>query len=121
MKGKVNEAFAHGVPVVSTSIGAQGFNVKNGDEMFVADNPEKFAEAVLKLLNDSKLQKKMGIAGQQLNEKLCSPDVVEQNIDEMFNLCQKLQKQPRSKSRVLKMWRVRTHNFLQKYVWRFYS
>ncbi|MCX6004551.1 MAG: glycosyltransferase, partial [Chloroflexi bacterium] len=33
MKGKVNEALAHGIPVITTSIGAQGFHSKNGVEM----------------------------------------------------------------------------------------
>ena len=121
MKGKVNEALAHGLPVVSTSIGAQGFDIKNGDGMFIADDPEEFAEAVLKLLNDVNLQRNMGSAGQQLNEKLCSPEIVEKKIDEMFDLCHKLQKQPRVKSRLLKMCKVKMYSFLQKYIWRFYD
>lgn len=120
MKGKVNEALAHGLPVVSTSIGAQGFDIKNGEEMFVADEPEEFANAVLTLLNDNKLQRKMGIAGQQLNEKLCSPGVIEQNIDGMLSLSQNIQNEPRS-NRIIKKCRVSMYNFLQKYVWRFYN
>ena len=121
MKGKVNEALAHGLPVVSTSIGAQGFNITNGNEMFVADKPEEFADAVLKLLNDPKLQRKMGMAGQQLNENLCSPKVIEKNMDEMFNLCKELQSKQRPRNKTLKIWRVHMYNFLQKYLWKLYN
>ncbi len=63
----------------------------------------------------------MGIAGQQLNEKLCSPEIIEKKIDEMFDLCHKLQKQPRAKSRFLMMCKVSMYNFLQTYIWRFYN
>jgi len=81
MKGKVNEAFAHGLPVVATTIGAQGFDVKNGEEMFVADSPEEFAKAVMTLLDNPELQQEMGLAGQALNEKKCSPKAIEKALD----------------------------------------
>ncbi|MBV9078270.1 MAG: glycosyltransferase [Methylobacteriaceae bacterium] len=51
VKGKVIEAFAKGVPVVSTSIGMQG--VPDADDVaFVADKPADFADAVLHAVRD---------------------------------------------------------------------
>ena len=39
------EAMALGVPIVSTSVGAQGLSVTSGAEMYIADQPQAFAEA----------------------------------------------------------------------------
>lgn len=44
---KTLEAMALGVSVVSTSIGAQGLGVHNGEQIYIADTPQKFADAVL--------------------------------------------------------------------------
>lgn len=44
------EAMALGVPVVSTSIGAQGLSVESGTQMIIADDPEGFADGIIQLL-----------------------------------------------------------------------
>jgi O-antigen biosynthesis protein len=49
---KLLEAFAAGIPVVSTSIGAEGLTKQSGDIAWIADDPEGFATAVLRLLED---------------------------------------------------------------------
>lgn len=50
---KILEAMALGTPVVTTTKGAEGLQVKPGDHLEIADTPSAFAEAVLKLLADS--------------------------------------------------------------------
>lgn len=51
VKAKVVEAFAHGVPVVTTAIGAQGLSI--AERAFAqADDAESFAQAVLTVLGD---------------------------------------------------------------------
>lgn len=50
---KILEAWAIGRPVVSTTIGAEGLGCIDGREILIADTPEKFAEATLRLLADS--------------------------------------------------------------------
>jgi O-antigen biosynthesis protein len=55
MKGKIGEAMAHGVPVVTTSVGAQGMGLQHGVNVMIADEPESFATAVEKLLSDTGL------------------------------------------------------------------
>jgi polysaccharide biosynthesis protein PslH len=47
---KIYEAMAMEKPIVSTSIGAEGLPVANGEEIFLADTPESFADAVVGLL-----------------------------------------------------------------------
>lgn len=49
---KVFEAMAAGVPVVSTSIGAEGLPVTNGEHLLLADDPRTFSDALTLLLRD---------------------------------------------------------------------
>jgi glycosyltransferase involved in cell wall biosynthesis len=49
---KIYEAMAMEKPIVSTSIGAEGLPVVDGQEIVLADTPEAFAAAVVKLLSD---------------------------------------------------------------------
>ena len=50
---KLLEAFAAGIPVVSTTVGAEGLARRDGEFCMLADTPEAFAERVLGLLADS--------------------------------------------------------------------
>lgn len=43
---KLLEATAHGVPIVSTSLGAEGLGLKNGQHLWLADTPRRFAAAI---------------------------------------------------------------------------
>ena len=58
VKGKVVEAIAYGVPLVSTSIGAEGIK-EASDIMLIADSPEDFAKEVIRLYEDRKLWEKL--------------------------------------------------------------
>jgi polysaccharide biosynthesis protein PslH len=57
---KVLEPLALGVPVVSTSIGLEGLGLENGTDILIADEPEPFAAAVVRLLTDASLCASMG-------------------------------------------------------------
>jgi glycosyltransferase involved in cell wall biosynthesis len=48
---KLLEAFASGIPVVSTRIGAEGLARKDGEFCAIADQPEQFARNVVEILN----------------------------------------------------------------------
>jgi glycosyltransferase involved in cell wall biosynthesis len=52
---KILEAFRFGVPVVSTSIGAEGLGAQDGVHLLIADTPEEFAAACLRLIEDDAL------------------------------------------------------------------
>ncbi len=66
---KILEAWAAGLPVVSTTMGAEGLPVKHGETALLADGAEAFAEAVTRLLTCSDLRRKLGSAGRLLLEK----------------------------------------------------
>lgn len=49
------EAFASKLPVITTSIGIRGTDVRDGEEVIVRDKPEEIAQQAVKLLTDQKL------------------------------------------------------------------
>jgi glycosyltransferase involved in cell wall biosynthesis len=53
---KILESFAHRVPVVSTPLGAEGLDVEDGVHLLLADGPEEFAAATVRLLGDPHLR-----------------------------------------------------------------
>jgi glycosyltransferase involved in cell wall biosynthesis len=65
---KILEAMAHGIPVVSTSKGAEGLDVVDGQHLIIADDPPRFADAVVRLLNDAELSAAIGDNGRRLVE-----------------------------------------------------
>jgi polysaccharide biosynthesis protein PslH len=63
---KLLEAFAYRVPVVSTSIGAEGIDAGDGVHLLVADEPDAFADACVQLLSDRPLADRLTAAGFEL-------------------------------------------------------
>ncbi len=61
---KLLEAMAMGKAIVSTTVGAEGFPVVDGQELLLADEPEEFAAAVLKLLANPTHRTQIGARGQ---------------------------------------------------------
>lgn len=59
LKHKILEAMAMGIPVVSTTLGANGIDVKSGEDIILADTPEEFAKACVNLYNNDSLREKI--------------------------------------------------------------
>jgi glycosyltransferase involved in cell wall biosynthesis len=57
---KIYEAMAMEKAIVSTSIGAEGLPVTNGEEIVLADTPESFADNVVRLLQNQNLADEIG-------------------------------------------------------------
>jgi glycosyltransferase involved in cell wall biosynthesis len=57
---KILEAAAYGRPVVSTTLGAEGLRLKDGEEILLRDDPGSFAEACVRLLTDGPMAARMG-------------------------------------------------------------
>lgn len=53
---KLVEGLAYGKPIITTSIGAEGIPYKNGTDLIIADTPQEFADAVIKLLTNETLK-----------------------------------------------------------------
>lgn len=59
---KILEAFRHGTPVISTSIGAAGLGVTDGEHLLLADSPEAMVAACLRLAGDADLRSRLAAA-----------------------------------------------------------
>jgi glycosyltransferase involved in cell wall biosynthesis len=69
MRVKILNALAEGIPIVSTTLGAEGIEVTPGHDILLADDPPQFAEAVLSLLNNPELAAQLRRNGRLLAEQ----------------------------------------------------
>jgi glycosyltransferase involved in cell wall biosynthesis len=65
-RGKVLEAMACGVPVVSTPLGAEGLPASDGENILLADTPGEIADATVNLLRDRELARKISTGAREL-------------------------------------------------------
>jgi glycosyltransferase involved in cell wall biosynthesis len=68
MRLKIPEAMAAGVPVVSTSMGAEGLDCLHEEHLLMADTPSGLADAVVRVLTDRELALKLHQNGRKLIE-----------------------------------------------------
>ena len=66
---KILEAWAAGVPVVSTTMGAEGLPARDGEELLLADTPSAMAEAISRLLTCTVLGQHLRKSGRLLMER----------------------------------------------------
>ena len=66
---KILEALAMQKPVVSTSVGAEGLEVTDGQDILIADTPSEFADQVMRLFDNPDLARQLGQRGRELVEK----------------------------------------------------
>lgn len=57
---KIFEAMSMGLPVVSTTVGAEGLSVNDGEQILLRDDPTEFAAAVVELLINKNLAEAIG-------------------------------------------------------------
>lgn len=85
MKGKVGQSMAHGLPVVATTIGAEGMNLRHGEHVLVADGEEEFAGEVLRLLGDDVLWTRLSERGLGLIEATLSVRVIRSQLEALLS------------------------------------
>jgi glycosyltransferase involved in cell wall biosynthesis len=57
---KLLEAFSMACPVITTTVGALGFRVRQGEEALIADTPEEFRAALQQLVASPQLRRELG-------------------------------------------------------------
>ncbi len=83
LKGKITQALAVGLPVVTTPIGAEGFE-NAADCMLVADTSRALAEHVIRAYTDESLWQGLSSAGQALVAEQCSPEVISKRLGQLL-------------------------------------
>lgn len=78
------EAFASGLPVVTTSIGIGGIDAKDGVHVIVRDKPGEVAEAAVKMLKNPAEAKKIAEAAKQLVKEKFDWDPIARNLSRIY-------------------------------------
>jgi glycosyltransferase involved in cell wall biosynthesis len=78
---KIYEAMAAGKAVVSTTIGAEGLDVRNGKDIVLADDANAFAQAVILLLRDQELRQRYEKAAAETAAQFGWPAIGDQFSD----------------------------------------
>ena len=81
-----DDAASYGKPVVSTSIGAEGLELKNGEEIIIEDNYEKFAEKCVEMLTDHYLYNKIISQAREKVSQLYDREKIVRRIKEIVNI-----------------------------------
>lgn len=63
---KILEAMAAGVPIISTTLGAEGLDVHNGRDILIANTNKELSEAIIALTDDSERRNRLSVGGRAL-------------------------------------------------------
>lgn len=69
MRVKILDAWCWGVPVVSTTVGAEGLRAAHGDNLLLADDEQGFADAVIRLMRDRRAAGRLADSGRSTVER----------------------------------------------------
>ncbi len=81
---KILNSWAMAKPVVSTSIGCEGLDAVDGENILIRDDPREFANAIRAVLEDDSLRRRLGEAGRATVERLYSWDSVGRDLIETY-------------------------------------
>jgi polysaccharide biosynthesis protein PslH len=69
MRVKILDTWSWGLPIVSTSIGAEGLDIRDGENILIADTPQLFSAAVLRATNEADLNQQLRCNGRRWVEE----------------------------------------------------
>jgi polysaccharide biosynthesis protein PslH len=78
---KILEAWAAGLPVTSTGLGAEGLPVSDGQHLLIADGADNFAAAISRLLESPALRRKLAQGGRALLESAFTWEKAWESLD----------------------------------------
>ncbi len=84
VKGKVNQAMAHGLPVVATGCAVEGMHLREGEDVLIADDAEAFALALLRLYDDEALWSRLAANGRANVARHFSADAARAVVRALF-------------------------------------
>ncbi len=88
MRVKILDAWDRGLPIVSTTIGAEGIACVSGENALIADDPEQFSAAILKILTDKDYAHKLRAAGKETVQTRYDWRKIYQAWDDVYRIAQ---------------------------------
>lgn len=88
-KLKLLDAMAMGKAIVTTTVGAEGLEIKNKEHVLIADDPETFARMVQTLFEDKKLRFHLAQNARKFVEKRYAWEVIGKDLLEAYQLVKK--------------------------------
>lgn len=85
VKGKIGTAMAAGLPTVATELGAEGMGLTDGENIFVADDPQLYAEVIARLYKDESLWNHVSRSGIIFSEQAWGLAAGEANLERILN------------------------------------
>ena len=80
LKGKIGQSLAWGLPLVTTAVGAEGMALVDGEHALIADEPQAFADAVVRLYGDPALWTRLSVQGRRHVDALFGPAAVKARL-----------------------------------------
>jgi glycosyltransferase involved in cell wall biosynthesis len=81
---KILEAMSSGCPVISSSIGCEGLEVRDGENVLLCNQEDEYITAAAHLLGDSQLSRKLGEAGRKLVEQRYSWNSAAERLESIW-------------------------------------
>lgn len=81
---KIMEAMAMKKPIVTTSLGCEGIDVKHGDSVLIADDPQTFAQSVIELLRDVRQRRRLVNNGYELVRSSYAWPIVGEKLESVY-------------------------------------
>ena len=96
VKGKVNQAMSFGLPVVATTPSIEGMHLTPGSDVLVGDDPQAFADAVVRAYQDQTLWERLAAGGRDNVSRHFSREVARSAIVELLTLSDRKARDRRS-------------------------
>lgn len=85
MRIKIVEGMALGKAIVSTTIGAEGIDYTNGQNILIANTPSAFAKSLIELLSNQELELKIGAAAKEFATQTFDIKVQAEKLLDFYN------------------------------------
>lgn len=84
MRVKILDAWLWGLPIISTPIGAEGIELRDGENIMLAEGASAFADTVVRLLTDERLNQRLRTAGRTWVEETYAWRAVYRRVDQVY-------------------------------------
>lgn len=85
MKGKNVHAMAHGLPLITTTIGAEGMDLVDGEHALIRDGVEAFGAAVVELYRDPALWARLSGSSRELVRTRWTPAAMRARLADLLD------------------------------------